>query len=83
VTKLPVITVGRIFDPKLAEQICRLWTRRYGGAVRPIISDPDYVRKAIEGRPGEIRKHRLYDLHDRLFSLTACVLRQCRVSALW
>ena len=56
VTKLPVITVGRIFDPKLAEQIVASGRADMVALCRPIIADPDYVRKAIEGRPEEIRK---------------------------
>jgi 2,4-dienoyl-CoA reductase-like NADH-dependent reductase (Old Yellow Enzyme family)/pyruvate/2-oxoglutarate dehydrogenase complex dihydrolipoamide dehydrogenase (E3) component len=56
VTKLPVITVGRIFDPKLAEQIVATGRADMVALARPIIADPDFVKKAVEGRPEEIRK---------------------------
>jgi 2,4-dienoyl-CoA reductase-like NADH-dependent reductase (Old Yellow Enzyme family)/thioredoxin reductase len=56
VTKLPVIAVNRINDPKLAEQIVAQGRADMVAMCRAIISDPDFVRKAIEGRHDEIRK---------------------------
>ncbi|MCL5046534.1 MAG: NAD(P)/FAD-dependent oxidoreductase [Actinobacteria bacterium] len=53
---VPVICVGRINDPRLAFKIVEKGQADIVSLCRPIIADPDYVRKAKEGRFDDIRK---------------------------
>jgi len=55
VTALPVFTAGRINDPALAERILADGQADMIGVVRGQIADPDFSRKAREGRTDEIR----------------------------
>jgi len=56
VTKLPVVAVGKIMDPRLAERIIETGRADLVAISRPIMSDPDYPKKALTGRSKEIRK---------------------------
>jgi 2,4-dienoyl-CoA reductase-like NADH-dependent reductase (Old Yellow Enzyme family)/thioredoxin reductase len=56
VTKLPVVAVGRINDPVLAEGIIANHQADMIAMVRALIADPDMPRKAREGRLDDIRK---------------------------
>jgi len=52
---LPVFATGRINDPVLAERILAEGRADMIGVVRGQIADPDFARKAREGRTEEIR----------------------------
>lgn len=52
---LPVFTTGRITDPTMANAIIERGDADMVGMTRAQISDPDLVRKLIEGRPQDIR----------------------------
>ena len=54
-TDLPVITVGRINDPGLAESIIQDEKADFVSMGRALIADPDLPNKAREGRIKEIR----------------------------
>jgi NADPH-dependent 2,4-dienoyl-CoA reductase/sulfur reductase-like enzyme len=54
--KIPVIAVGRLDEPELAEQILRDGKADFIGIGRGLIADPDWPRKVANGRIGEIRK---------------------------
>lgn len=56
VVDIPVFTVGRINDPKQAEQIIAGGYADVVSMNRALIADPDWVNKAMTGRPDEIRK---------------------------
>lgn len=51
---IPVVVVGRIKDPKQAEQVLAKGMGDLVGVVRGQISDPYFVKKTIEGREEEI-----------------------------
>src|SRR5207245_2303442 len=52
---LPVVTSGRIETPEQAEAIIASGKADLVGLCRPLIVDPDWPRKALEGRPEDIR----------------------------
>jgi NADPH-dependent 2,4-dienoyl-CoA reductase/sulfur reductase-like enzyme len=56
VVAVPVITVGRINDPSLAERILQEGKADLIALGRPLIADPDFPQKALEKREKEIRK---------------------------
>jgi 2,4-dienoyl-CoA reductase-like NADH-dependent reductase (Old Yellow Enzyme family) len=51
----PVMTVGKIWDPSLAEEILRSEKADLIALSRPLLADPDLPRKWKEGRLSEIR----------------------------
>jgi 2,4-dienoyl-CoA reductase-like NADH-dependent reductase (Old Yellow Enzyme family)/thioredoxin reductase len=53
---VPVIAVGRINHPSIAEAALQEGKADLIALGRPLLSDPDYPRKAEEGRWDEIRK---------------------------
>lgn len=53
---IPVCVTGRINDPYLAEQILEQGKADYVGMARALDADIDFIHKAQEGRPEEIRK---------------------------
>ncbi len=53
--KIPVIASGSINLPDLAEKILADGKGDFIGLGRPLWADPDWPRKAIEGRPEDIR----------------------------
>jgi len=55
VATLPVFATGRINDPVLAERVLAEGQADMIGVVRGQITDPDFARKAREGRTEEIR----------------------------
>jgi len=55
IVKVPVIGVGRINNPFLAEAIIRDGKTDLVNLGRPLFSDPHFVRKYVEGRPEDIR----------------------------
>lgn len=55
-TGLPVITVGRISSVEDADAIVKEGKADFVAMARPLIADPLLLRKALEGRPREIRR---------------------------
>ncbi|MBW2270356.1 MAG: FAD-dependent oxidoreductase [Deltaproteobacteria bacterium] len=53
---VPVIVVGRIHDPQLAERILQEGRADLIAMGRPLLADPELPRKAAAGRPREIRR---------------------------
>jgi 2,4-dienoyl-CoA reductase-like NADH-dependent reductase (Old Yellow Enzyme family) len=51
----PVIAVGKIWDPTLAEEILRSGKADLIALSRPLLADPDLPRKWKEGRLAEVR----------------------------
>jgi 2,4-dienoyl-CoA reductase-like NADH-dependent reductase (Old Yellow Enzyme family)/thioredoxin reductase len=56
VVKIPVITVGQIRTPAIAEQILKEGKADFVALGRTLIADPEWPNKAREGREQEIRK---------------------------
>jgi 2,4-dienoyl-CoA reductase-like NADH-dependent reductase (Old Yellow Enzyme family) len=56
---VPVMTAGRITGPGLAENILAEDQADLIGLARMILADPDWVRKAEEGKGGEILECRV------------------------
>ena len=56
VVRIPVIAVGRINDPLLAESILQERKADLIGMGRALFADPELPKKTAEGRLGEIRK---------------------------
>ncbi|MGC8494264.1 MAG: FAD-dependent oxidoreductase [Syntrophobacteraceae bacterium] len=56
VVDVPVIGCNRINDPYVAEEILAEGIADLVGVARGFIADPEFVRKAREGRAGEIRR---------------------------
>ena len=55
VVNVPVVAVGRIHTPRLAEEILQQGKADLIAMGRPLFADPDLPRKAREGREREIR----------------------------
>jgi len=55
VVDVPVVTVGRIHSPRLAEEILQQGKADLIAMGRPLFADPDLPMKAREGREREIR----------------------------
>jgi len=56
VVDVPVMAVGRIHDPGLAERILREGSADLIAMARPLLADPELPEKARSGRAGEIRR---------------------------
>jgi len=56
VVGVPVMAVGRIHDPALAERILREGSADLVAMGRPLLADPDLAEKARSGRVSEIRR---------------------------
>ncbi len=53
---IPVIAVGRITDPRMAEDVLQRGIADLVAVARGMITDPEFPRKAMEGRFEDIRK---------------------------
>lgn len=53
--RIPVIVCGSITTPELAEEILESGKADFIGLARPLFADPDWPKKAKEGRPEDIR----------------------------
>jgi len=53
---IPVIAVGRLDDPRLAEQVLKDGKADFIGVGRGLTADPDWPLKVARGQIGEIRK---------------------------
>ncbi len=60
---IPVIAVGKINTPELAEKVIRDGAADFVAMARPLLADPHFPVKAREGKTEEIRRC-LYDLED-------------------
>ena len=56
--KIPIITVGKIFSPQLAENILLLKQSDLIAMARALIADPELPRKLLEGRDRDILRCR-------------------------
>lgn len=56
VVEIPIITVGKISDPFLAEEIVEKGKADFVAMGRALLADPDFPRKLIEERPEDIRR---------------------------
>ncbi|MBW2146410.1 MAG: FAD-dependent oxidoreductase [Deltaproteobacteria bacterium] len=56
VTRLPVIAVGKILEPSLAEKAVEKGWADMVALSRAVIADPDFPRKTLAGKGAEIRK---------------------------
>ncbi|MCK6501799.1 NADPH-dependent 2,4-dienoyl-CoA reductase [Myxococcota bacterium] len=54
VVKIPLVTSNRINTPEVAEQVLASGAADMVSLARPLLADPDFVRKAAAGRPEEI-----------------------------
>ena len=54
-TNLPVFVCGRINQPQLAEETLKAGDADMIGAVRALLTDPDFPNKARQGRANDIR----------------------------
>ena len=52
---IPVLSVGRYNTPELADRVLRDGSADFISTARELLADPDFPRKAEEGRAGEIR----------------------------
>jgi len=77
VLSIPVITVGRIVTPEQAEEILRQGRADLIAIGRGLIADPEWPRKAQEGRENEIR-HCISCQH--CFAVTTGVPLACAVN---
>ncbi|MCT8330056.1 NADPH-dependent 2,4-dienoyl-CoA reductase [Albidovulum sediminis] len=51
---IPLVTSNRINTPEIAERVLAEGSADMVSMARPFLADPDFVRKAAEGRPQEI-----------------------------
>lgn len=73
---IPVIAAGKIPMPGLAEEILQEGKADLIGLGRPLLCDPDWVKKAMEGREKEIVRciycNHCAEVND-LFQTTTCI----------
>ena len=55
IVEIPIIASGSIVTPKLAEEILETKKADFVSMARPLIADPEFPKKALEGRAEEIR----------------------------
>lgn len=55
VVSIPVMVVGSILTPEFAEEILKSGKADFIALGRPLLADPEWPRKAKEGRPEDIR----------------------------
>ena len=56
VTDVPILAVGRIRDPRLAERILKEGNADLIGMCRPLLADPELPNKALQQRYDDIRE---------------------------
>lgn len=54
VVKIPVIAVGKLGDPELAERVLQEGKADFIALARPLLADPDWAKKVKEARPEDI-----------------------------
>ncbi|MFC1982904.1 FAD-dependent oxidoreductase [Chloroflexota bacterium] len=55
VAKVPIIAVGKLGQPELAEEVLQEGKADFIALGRPLLADPDWPNKVREGRPEDIR----------------------------
>jgi 2-enoate reductase len=55
VSGVPVIAVGKLGNPALAEKVLQEGKADFIALARPLLADPDWSNKVMEGRPEDIR----------------------------
>jgi 2,4-dienoyl-CoA reductase (NADPH2) len=76
---VPVITAGRIPTAELAESILREGKADLIGIARPLMADPDWPKKYMEGREKEILRCVYCNeclVRDRNLQPVECVVRE-------
>ncbi len=53
---IPVITVGKLFEPKLCRTVVEREWADMAAVCRPMMADTNYIKKTILGRDKEVRK---------------------------
>jgi 2,4-dienoyl-CoA reductase-like NADH-dependent reductase (Old Yellow Enzyme family)/thioredoxin reductase len=76
---IPVITVGKINTPELAEKVIRDGDADFVAMARPLLADPHFPVKAHAGLTKEIRRC-LYDLEDCADGGVKGIGRTCTVN---
>ncbi len=76
---IPVITVGKINTPELAEKVIRDGDADFVAMARPLLADPQFPMKAQAGMAEEIRRC-LYDLEDCADGGVKGIGRTCTVN---
>jgi 2,4-dienoyl-CoA reductase-like NADH-dependent reductase (Old Yellow Enzyme family)/thioredoxin reductase len=76
---IPVVAIGKINTPELAEEVIRSGGADFVAMARPLLADPYFPVKAKEGRVEEIRRC-LYDLEDCADKGVKGVGRTCTVN---
>ncbi len=76
---IPVIAVGKINTPELAEEVIRDGDADFVAMARPLLADPHFAVKARERRTEEIRRC-LYDLEDCADKGVKGIGRTCTVN---
>lgn len=56
VVDVPVMTVGRVHDPRLAEEVLVRGDADLVAMARPLLADPELPRKLAAGRDAEVRR---------------------------
>lgn len=77
---VPIMVVGRIHDPVLADQIIQKGQADMIVMGRPLLADPDLPRKAAEGRLEDIR--RCISCQNCFDSMLAREMMSCAVNAM-
>jgi 2,4-dienoyl-CoA reductase-like NADH-dependent reductase (Old Yellow Enzyme family)/thioredoxin reductase len=76
---IPVVAIGKINTPELAEEVIRRGDADFVAMARPLLADPYFPVKAKEGRVEEIRKC-LCDLEDCADKGVKGIGRTCTVN---
>jgi 2-enoate reductase len=79
--RIPIITVGRLGYPELADQILGQGKADFIALGRPLLADPDFALKAKRGRTADVRPcigcHECFVRLHRLQSMSCAVNPQC------
>lgn len=90
VVKIPVYVVGRLNDPKLAEQVLKDGKADFISQGRALIADPDWPKKVASGQVEEIRpclacnecRHSVHEMRSVRCSVNAVAGRETDLGAI-
>lgn len=81
VVDVPVIAVGRLHDPALAERVLADGRADFVAMARPLLADPDLPRKLASGRADRVRRciscENCIDSLEQRFSVDCAVNARC------
>lgn len=81
VVDVPVIAVGRLHDPHLAERVLAEGRADFVAMARPLLADPDLPRKLATGRADRVRRciscENCIDSLEQRFSVDCAVNARC------